>query len=638
MAYCLDPACKKPHSADTARFCTTCGSSLWLKNRYRALELIGAGGMGRTFLGQDIDRLNSQCVIKQLLPAPSIQNHPEAMAKAKRLFKQEARQLFHLGHHPQIPSMYAFFEQAGHLYLVQEFIEGQDLSGVCHHNSSHCRPYSEAQIQQFLKELLPVLQFIHDHQVVHRDIKPANIVRRRNGEFVLIDFGISKQITGTNFGKTGSRVGTEGYAPLEQMRGGHSYPASDLYSLGVTCIQLLTQASLDHLYDPMNGIWTWQSVLQQQGRTVSQPLAQILDKMLQDHVSERYQSAGEILQDLETLTIFAGIVSPNGVSISVPVNSAMITPTLPKTWQCVQTLTGHTSEITSVALSPQAFLLASGSLDGTVKIWNLGTSKLLRTLRGHYNSVSSVAISPDGYLLASASWDRTVKIWHLGNGKLLYTLRGHQGYVHSVTFSPDGQTLISSSRDRTLKFWNPQTGQFLDTLTDFDAVRTIAISADAQMLASGGDDRRVKLWQLNQVGSLDTTPQSVLAGHLHCVRSLAFSPDRHFLASGSWDHTIKLWSLDAGVSLLDPPSQTLVGHASYVYCVTFDEQGTYLVSGSRDGTIKFWQIPHSTSPQNVAPAYTLTGHLGPVYSLALSLDCQLLVSGSDDTTIKIWKC
>lgn len=250
MTYCLNPNCPNPKNPDTNKFCIACGSKLKLRERYRALRPIGEGGFGRTFLAVDEDRLNATCVIKQFMP--QFQG-TEALQKATELFNREAVQLFELGEHPQIPSLYAYFEQDRRLYLVQEFIDGQNLLQELQKGA-----FSEQQIRELLLDLLPVLQFIHSRGVIHRDIKPENILRRqKDGKLVLVDFGVAKQNSSSNVAKTGTKTGTQGYAPMEQLRGGQAYPASDLYSLGVTCIVLLTRKMPDELYNPVDGKWVW---------------------------------------------------------------------------------------------------------------------------------------------------------------------------------------------------------------------------------------------------------------------------------------------------------------------------------------------------------------------------------------------
>jgi WD40 repeat protein len=654
MTYCLAPNCQKPQNPDATKFCLTCGSQLLLKNQYQAIQPIGEGGFGRTFLAVDANRLNAPCVIKQFFPLPEIQGNSLAMAKATELFEQEARQLLQLGEqHPQIPTLFAYFEQDKCLYLVQQFIDGQDLSKELAQRGA----FSEEQIRDLLHDLLPVLQFVHQQQVIHRDIKPTNILRRQiDGKLVLIDFGVAKQLTvGTALTKTGTIVGTQGYAPIEQLRGGKTYPASDLYSLGVTCIHLLTQVELDELYDPLEGKWLWREHLRQKGKDVSTQLAEVLDKLLKDHVKERYQSVNEVLAALKPVTTLGEILdkllkdyvkeryqSVNEVLAAlkqVTTSTAKSNPTpkpapkivsppprpTPKSrnWRLVHTLKGHSSSVVSVAISPDGKTLASGSRDNTIKLWNLATKQEIHTLNDHSDSVYYVAISPDGQTLASGSADNPIKLWNLATGREIVTLKGHSNSVYYVAISTDGQTLASGSRDNSIKLWNLATKQEICTLQGHsDSVYSVAISTDGQTLASGSADNTIKLWNLATGREIVT-----LKGHSDSVYSVAISPDGVTLASGSVDNTIKLWNLTTGQKI-----RILYGHLNSVWSVAINPDSVTLASGSSDTMIKLWNL---ATGQEIR---TLHGHSSLVYSVAFSPDGTTLASGSADNTIKIWQC
>ncbi|MBD1211849.1 MAG: SUMF1/EgtB/PvdO family nonheme iron enzyme [Dolichospermum sp.] len=291
MSQCLNPDCLQQNPPDTI-FCQHCGSKLILQERYRSVRVIGEGGFGRTFLAVDKQRLDTPCVIKQFLPQ---QSGSAALEKATELFKQEAFRLRDLGKHSHIPDLLAFFPQEGRLYLIQEFIEGKNLLDELQQKGK----FSESEVKQILVELLPILQFVHDNKVIHRDIKPENIIRSsQTGALFLIDFGVSKEVGGTVLTRVGTITGTPGYAPPEQLRG-MVFPNSDLYSLAVTCIRLLTghfqkDDGDDLIFDSMRMQWTWKQYV-----SVSQELEIVLDKMLQDLPINRFQSAYEVLSSLE---------------------------------------------------------------------------------------------------------------------------------------------------------------------------------------------------------------------------------------------------------------------------------------------------------------------------------------------------
>lgn len=293
MSYCLNPDCQKPQNPPGTKFCLGCGTQLGLlKDRYRIIRLISdEGGFARTYLAEDEGRGGAKCAIKQLVPLPEVQGNPQLLAKAIALFEQEAERLLKLEEHPQIPILLDCFAENKQRYLVQQFVEGQDLSRELQQHGA----FGERQIRELLQDLLPVLQFIHDRHIIHRDIKPANIMRRqKDGKLVLIDFGISKQLAQTVMSKTGTAgIGTQGYAPMEQLLTGKAYPASDIYSLGVTCIHLLTGADPEELYDPREGCWLWRDYLLQ-GTKVSEDLGCLLDKMIGVMMRDRFSSVEEV--------------------------------------------------------------------------------------------------------------------------------------------------------------------------------------------------------------------------------------------------------------------------------------------------------------------------------------------------------
>lgn len=291
MLYCSNSNCSNPFNPDDNKFCIKCGQTLTplFRNRFRVIRLLGEGGFSRTYEARDADKIDEPCVIKQFVPQFE---GTAALEKATELFKQEAKRLYDLGEHPQIPRLIAYFEQDKRLYLVQELIEGQNLLQELQQQGA----FSEEKIKQLLADILPILKFIHERGVIHRDIKPENIMRRLDGKLILIDFGVSKQITKTFVG-VGTTVGTPGYTPLEQIRG-QVFPASDLYSLGVTCIRLLTQCfpkvdGSDKLYDALKGCWIWREYLPQ-GISISNEVGQVLDNLIQNYVKDRYQSVDDI--------------------------------------------------------------------------------------------------------------------------------------------------------------------------------------------------------------------------------------------------------------------------------------------------------------------------------------------------------
>ncbi|MEO0457199.1 MAG: serine/threonine-protein kinase [Cyanobacteria bacterium P01_A01_bin.114] len=310
--YCTRPSCPRPlnHCADLddraklraakQKYCTSCGMPLILRGRYLPEKLLGQGGFGTAFYARDRDTPTLRpCVVKLFQPPANLT--ADQLQVAQTLFNREAEVLENLGNqHPRIPDLYAFFplvlpsrQTAGieeFFYLVQEFIEGENLEQILERRG----PLPEKTVKAILASLLEVLAFVHDHSHIHRDIKPSNIMHGSNGELYLLDFGAVKQVTGATGGQS-TGIYTTGYAPPELMRGGEVRPSSDLYSLAVTCIVLLTNKPPAELFDSDRNCWQWQS----QRPLKDQAFADILNRMLQDSPNQRYRSTQDVLAALK---------------------------------------------------------------------------------------------------------------------------------------------------------------------------------------------------------------------------------------------------------------------------------------------------------------------------------------------------
>jgi serine/threonine protein kinase, bacterial len=296
MSYCLNPSCNNPTNAPNALQCQSCGTSLRLRERYRASRILGRGGFATTFLAVD-EQLPGQptCVIKQLRP---ILNANHILEMSRELFQREATTLGKIGNHPQLPRLLDYFELEQDFYLIQEYVSGATLQQEVRRSGQ----FEEEMVKEVLREVLPILDYLHQQQVIHRDIKPANIIRRViDKKLVLIDFGAVKDQVNQaaannpdNTTLTSFAVGTPGFAPPEQMAMRPVY-ASDIYSLGMTCIYLLTGKSPKDLnYNQATGELNWKNQVR-----LSPRFQQVLEKMLEVSVRDRYQSAQEALRALE---------------------------------------------------------------------------------------------------------------------------------------------------------------------------------------------------------------------------------------------------------------------------------------------------------------------------------------------------
>ncbi|MEM7579171.1 MAG: protein kinase [Cyanobacteria bacterium P01_A01_bin.80] len=288
-----------------------------LVGRYEITETLGGGGFAITYLARDIMQPSKPlCVVKQLRPN---QNHPRVI----EFFYKEAAILEKLGKHPQIPRLLAHFEQDNNLYIVQEFIQGHDLS----QEISPGKQLSEAYVNKLLQDVLEVLSFVHKYGVIHRDIKPANLMRRReDGRIFLIDFGAVKELGSlmvNTQGEVASSVviGTPGFMPTEQGLGKPCL-ASDVYAVGMIAIQALTGLQPSELQEnPQTGEVIWLEKAQ-----VSQHLGEVVTQMVRRHHSLRYSSAKDALQGLTTLAQPAPTPLLASTELSLPAAIPVPTP------------------------------------------------------------------------------------------------------------------------------------------------------------------------------------------------------------------------------------------------------------------------------------------------------------------------
>lgn len=595
-----------------------------LGNRYQAIALIGQGGFGRTFRAIDLqaDTQPRDCLIKQLLPRLT-----DSQEARQQRFQQEVAQLAQLGQHPQIPQLLDHVEQ-DEQYLIQEWIPGPNLDELIQHSL-----FDETQVRQLLAELLPILRHVHQHQVIHRDIKPANIIRHAQTQrYILVDFGAAKAVEQAVEQEmpTGTAIGSAGYTAPEQAMGKATF-ASDLYSLGVTCIHLLTGLHPFDLFSVSEDTWVWRQYLP---RPVSLELRRVLDKLLQRATRQRYQTATEVLQALRLEA--KPIAAP--VRQSSELRSAATPTEASQNWRCLRMLSGHQGAITALAISPNGKLIASGSTDQAIRLWSLKTGELLhcwegrspRSSQGHEDRITALLFSPNSQVLISGSADGSIQQWDLRNRQMFCHLFS-QGWgistlalsrqepllvsgsqdgliqlwdletetrianlvqlhqpITGLVIDPTGQTLWSSS-GKSICQWNLRNDQLITSLKGHvDTVTAIALSRDGSTLISAGGDKLLKIWNVN-----NGQQQKLIAAHRDRIHSLAVHPQQPWVASASEDSTIKLWDFWTGQRLAS------LRQSWAVHAMAFSPQGL-LVSGGADAVLQIWQQQpssvYSTSP------------------------------------------
>ncbi|GAB4285010.1 MAG: hypothetical protein Fur0025_16210 [Oscillatoriaceae cyanobacterium] len=333
----------------------------------------------------------------------------------------------------------------------------------------------------------------------------------------------------------------------------------------------------------------------------------------------------QFFADDATDTLFLGTFP-----LASTAGSLLHEPSKPSGWATPQlhhTLSGHLQPVAALCISPDGQILASGSDDNTIKLWEISTGEEIATLASSdvlsFQTITGIVFSPSGEMLVSSSDDGSIKLWNVATGTLTGTIASHPEPLHCLAISPDGQILAAGSDDSTIQLYRLPDGEKIATLTGHtEPVHGLGMSPDGQILASGSADNTIKLYRL-----ADRQEIATLWGHYAPVRTVAFSRDGQQLASGSADSRIKIWDIRSQREV-----NTLVGHSDWVLSLAYGGVSgeVVLASASWDNTIKLW---NSRTGELVC---TIEGHSMRVSSVGFSPDGTRLASGGWDCTIKIW--
>ncbi|MEO1095420.1 MAG: serine/threonine-protein kinase [Cyanobacteria bacterium J06638_28] len=563
MSYCLNPVCPQPQNPDTHRFCQNCGWRLRLGNRYEAVRPLGNGLNSSTFWGRDRSTLvTPQCLIKRFLPVGA--NRLEK-ATAAESWRQTIARLANASYHPQIPNFLGYFEREDTQFVIQDFLIAPHLDQWMAEKSG---PFDSHEVVEFLQDVLPILHHLHSHQIIHRDLKPTNF-RRALGQphWWLVDLGASKPLTTPQAAQPGTVIGSAEYAASEQLRGQATF-ASDLYSLGLICLHLLTGLRPFDLFDTTHGCWRWHSIVPD----VLPSLAVLIERLIQPRLEHRIATVETVMANLGMKPV--GQSSPT----RVPAKST-------QSWPADQQVDLGVQPLAIAALCQHDRLLVL-TTSGQLQVRSLQEPEhcLYIHVIDLYDPTTIVCAHPQASSVVLGDRRGNLRLWEIRDAKAQSHLLPHvTSGITQLHFTPDGSTLIiANNRGEIFCLdWSTRTVQHR-WQEHAQAITSLAISHDGALLASGDAQGEVKLWHLSTAEYLKT-----LSRHQGAVTALCWLAREQSLVSAGWDASL-YWRCPATGSLQQSvtaqsfllPIRRLLAHPNH----------SYAIAGSQEGKLLYWPL------------------------------------------------
>ena len=640
---------------------------------YQLLREMGSGGMGVVYEAVQL-RLKRRVALKMV--RRGLDDDPDLESRFQKEAEAAARM-----NHPNIVEIFEIGEFEGRAYFTLELVEGGDLS-----IELASGPMSPRRAAQLTETLAHAMHYAHERGIIHRDLKPANILMTPEGVPKIADFGLAKLLGSDSIAtQNGTILGSPCYMSPEQASGGPDRVGrgSDVYSLGAICYEMLTGAPPFRSDSPLDTLHKLLNEEPARPRSivpkVPRDLETICLKCLERTPSRRYESAGELAEDLDrflnhdlirarpvwaperlwrlarrktstaVVASLAGlaIAATVGLSISLAAYHYQSARRIGEALREVESRQRRVDQMAALLAYDHGQALAEQGDVSHGLLWLVrglkqaeqagdrpldrafrrnisGWSKQVHRLQSrweHLGPILAVAFSPDGQLGATAGDDGQVRFWWVASGEPAGSPIAHPMGVNALAFGPDGKTLATACVDSFVRTWEVDSGrQVGPTFAHEKSVLGVAISPDGKMILTGGTDETARLWDL-RTGE----PIGRAMKHDGYIDGVAFSPDGQAALTSSWDKTARLWDARTG-----DPIGKLVGHTDWVSSAAFSPDGKSILTGSYDRTARLWD--RATGK----PVGSPMKHQHCVGTVAFGPDGSLVATGSYDGTARIW--
>lgn len=618
---------------------------------YTLIRQLGEGGFAEVYLGEHI-HLGTNAAIKVL--------HAQISGDSTDEFRTEARTIARLIH-PNIVRVLEFGIENKTPFLVMDFAP----NGTLRQKHTKGVPLPLDTIVSYVRQIAGALHYAHEEKLIHRDVKPENMLVGRREEILLSDFGIALVAQSSRFQSTQDVVGTVSYMAPEQIQG-KPRPASDQYALGIAVYEWLsgvrpfqgsfTELCTQHMFAPPPSLREKMSdvsddielvvmtALAKDPKARFASLQAFANALEQASKSDGRSSAAPTISTPETVRVVINtdtipppppnvhftqpmVPQPSPSYVAAPVSSSSYIKERPaassSSKPALCKYQHHTQAIRTIAWSPDRKLLASGSSDKTVHIWDAMAGRTVLVYKLHNGGINDVTWSSDGKYIVSASDDKTVHKWLITSGQNMFVYRGHTDIVHCAAYLSKKELIVSGGIGNSVQVSSAIRGQRLLSYDGHKSgINALAHSPDEHYIASASNDGTIQIWDVANGHTLVT-----YGGHVGAwtwIQSVAWSSDGTRIASGDANGKVHIWDADAGKHFV-----TCNGHTGRVYALTWSPDSKYIASGSGDGTMQVWD-------SNTGQSLFTYSHSAPVNAVAWSPDGSRIATGCDDKIARIW--
>ncbi|MCD0461541.1 WD40 repeat domain-containing serine/threonine protein kinase [Roseiconus lacunae] len=625
-------------------------------NHFEIARVIGRGGMGIVLEAFDT-HLHRTVAIKVLNP------EYDKNELARKRFCREARAAAAISHEHVVAMHNVAKEDDGGLaFLVMQYIEGETLEK----RLADSKPLPQNEAARIAMQIAAGLAAAHERDMVHRDIKPANILlEQKTTRVKLTDFGLARATDDVRLTKTGMVTGTPLYMSPEQATGGTTDERSDLFSLGAVMYEMTTGTSP---FEAPSIVGVMKRIMDETpaapsklNPAINSTLSELIMALLEKNPARRPESAAFVAETLAEIVSSLAPISPLQVpsigsttarklrgsgthrlvsrntlraawaaglvgvaslilAVGFWLNGGEVAPDRVSQDFPSVVLPGNPGTVWSVDFDPIGERVATAIEDGSVRLWDVKTQKVLRSFEAHRGIAWTIQFHPTKRLVATSGDDGMVKLWDADSLEPVHEWKASSS-VRKVAFSPDGDKVVAGDRDGLVHIWSIETGDEILTTSQEGSIFSVAWSGDGRLIATVGSDKEVRVYDAETLESRQT-----MHGHPGPIYDVEFAPKDSLLATVGWGKSLFMWNTATGEKEYSLTDESGGDNWSVSFCA----DGSHAVVGGNDGTCRIWDLDTKELISS------LSGHESAVHDVSLDQSRYQIATSGRDGTVRVW--